>query len=397
MRISTASIFNQNLDAMLNQQTELADSQLRISTGKKILRPSDDPAASVDILNIQREFSISEQNLTNADKAENKLRTEEGILQSTVSVLQKIRELSVQALNDTNTQTDRQAIAEEIKQLNEQLLAFSNTQDANGDYLFAGFLSNTQPYTSINATYSGDSGQRNIQVGPGVLIETNDPGDKIFEAPHVQTTVTDNNVGPASSATLNITKVGQNNVINPPIDISFSTGPDSLTITQGANTYNVTPYVAGQAVSLSDVDANLPDFTISFDGALVAGDSYQLNTVSNPSQSMFQTIDSFVQSLESNRVGSNDSPNNGDFLTNISTAMDRVVDAQAKIGARLNAVDQQRDINEGLTLNLERTLSQIQDLDYAEAISTMTLQMTGLQAAQQSFSRIQGLSLLDFL
>jgi flagellar hook-associated protein 3 FlgL len=397
MRISTSYIFNQNLEAMLNQQSELAKSQLQISTGKKILNPSDDPAASVQILNIQREFSISEQNLANADKAENKLQVEEGVLKSTTEVLQKIRQLSVQGLNDTNTQTDRLAISKEIKQLNEQLLAFANTRDSNGDYLFSGFLSNTQPYTSIGSTYSGDSGQRNIQIGSGVLVETNDPGNKVFEAQHVQTTVTDNNVGPASSSTLNITALGQNNVITTPVDISFSTGPDTLTVNMGAGTYTVTPYVAGQTVSLSQLDPSLPDFTVSLDGALANGDSYQLNTLTTPSQSMFQTIDSFANALAADAVGTNNSPNNGDFLTNISAAMDVVINAQANVGSRMNAIEQQRDISSGISLNMERTLSSIQDLDYAEAISKMTLQMTGLQAAQQSFSRVQSLSLLNFI
>ena len=120
MRVSTSYIFDQNLTAMLNQQSELGKTQLQVSTGKRILKPSDDPAGSVQILNLQREFSVTEQYLANADKAENKQSVEEGSLQSATDILQRVRELAVQGLNDTNTQSDRAAIAAEMNQLNEQ-------------------------------------------------------------------------------------------------------------------------------------------------------------------------------------------------------------------------------------------------------------------------------------
>jgi flagellar hook-associated protein 3 FlgL len=164
----------------------------------------------------------------------------------------------------------------------------------------------------------------------------------------------------------------------------------------GALTQTVSPYVAGDEVKLTDLNTGFPDFTLKLDGNLTANDTYQLSTVSTK-QTIFKTINEFAVALSNNSVGSNDSPNNGDFLTNISTALDTVVDTQAKLGARINIIEQQRGINDGLTLNLKKTLSQIKDLDYAEAISTLKLQELGLQASQQTFSRVQNLSLFNFL
>ena len=141
MRISTSYLFDQNLSAMLNQQAALSKTQLQISTGKRILTPSDDPAGSVQALKLQREVSVTEQYLVNLDKAENKLSIEEGVLQTATDMLQRIRELAVQGLNGSNTQSDRQAIAAEINQLNEQLMAIANTRDSDGNYMFSGFQS----------------------------------------------------------------------------------------------------------------------------------------------------------------------------------------------------------------------------------------------------------------
>jgi flagellar hook-associated protein 3 FlgL len=397
MRISTSHIFNQNLSAMLTQQTEMGRTQLQVSTGKKILNPSDDPAGSVQILNLQREISLTDQYQANADKAENKLSIEEGTLKSATDLVQRIRELAVQGLNDSNTQNDRTALAEEISQLNEQLLTLANTRDSNGDYIFSGFSNDIQPYSTVGAIYAGDSGQRNMQVGPGVLIATNDAGNEIFESQHVQTTVTDNNVGPASSGVLNIVSVGADHSISLPVDVDFSTGPDTLTVTMGGTPYAVTPYVAGQQVSLKQLDSSLPDFTISMDGTLANGDSYQMNTQTTPSKSIFSTINDFATALSSNAVSANDSPNDGDFLTNISAGLEKLVNAQSEIGSRLNAVEQQREVSSGISFAVEKTLSQLKDLDYATAISKLSLQTLGLQAAQQSFSRVQNLSLFNFL
>lgn len=395
MRISTSYLFDQNLTAMLAQQAALGKTQLQISTGQRILNPSDDPVGAVEILNLQREINLSDQYLTNADKAENKLVSEEGVLSSSVNILQKINELSVQALNDTNGLSDRQAIAQEITQLNEQLLSLVNTQDSSGNYLFSGYKSDVQPYSSIGASYAGDSGQRSLQIGAGVLIETNDPGNAIFEPEHIQTSL---DSSAATDSNLTITEMGKNSAIpdGASLDINFNPATNTLTVTMGALTQTVNPYEAGQEVKLTDLDVGFPDITLMLEGNLTANDTHQLTT-SQTTQTIFKTINDFVMALNTNAVSLNDSPNNGDFLTNLAAGIGAIVDVQASVGARINIVDQQREINDELTINLEKTLSQIKDLDYAEAISRLALQELGLQASQQTFAQVQNLSLFNYL
>jgi len=401
MRVSTSYIFDQNLTAMMNQQTELGKTQLQVSTGKRILNPSDDPSGSVQILNLQREFSVTEQYLANADKAENKQAIEEGALQSATDLLQRIRELAVQGLNDTNTQSDRTAIAAEMTQLNEQLLALANTRDSNGDYLFSGFSSNTPPYATINGAYQGDEGQRNIKVGSGVLLETNDPGNAVFESKHVSTTSTKTVTGAGSTSGIAISSSNAGEELTAPLVFTYNAAiapSGGYDLSDGTTSVSI-PYSAadsGLNIDLSTLDPALPRMTVSLTGAPAATDSFTIDTATT-TQSMFRTIDQFVKALTADQVGANNGPNNGDFLTNISASLTNIVDTQAKVGSRLNAIDQQREINHGLSFNLEKTLSEIQDLDYAEAISRLTRQTTSLQAAQQSFVKVQGLSLFNFL
>lgn len=397
MRISTAQIFNQGLAALQNQQVAVSRTQLQVSSGNRIISPSDDPAASVQILNLQRELSLSAQHLANADKAENKLVFEEGNLQSAVGILQRVRELAVQALNDTNSAADRKTIATEIGQLNEQLLSISNTRDSNGDYLFSGFATNTQPYATINGTYQGDQGQRNLRVGSNVLVESNDPGSDVFESSFIATTITPGG-GNTGSGAITITSDSGVTETFIPLTFTFAIGPPAqYTVDDGTNSVTF-DYTAGQSVELDSLDPNFPSLTVTLSGAPADTDTIVVDkSVVTLNQTVFQTIDSFVTALNDDNVGPDDSPNNGDFLTNISASVDTIIDARAKVGARLNAIDSQREINDGIAFNIEKTLSGLQDLDYAEALSTLSLQLLGLEAAQQSFVRVQNLNLFNFL
>ncbi len=306
MRISTSYISQQSLSTMLQQQTDLAKTQLQISTGERIVSPSDDPVGAVKILDIERQINLSQQYLDNADTAENKLTTTDGSLESAVNIIQRIRELGVQALNDTNSASARVAIATEISELNNELLGLANTTDSNGEYIFAGYQSDTKPFTSLTSGYIPTSpgpgdGQRSIRVGDGYSVTVNEPGNTVFVVSH---------------------------------DI-------------------------------------------------------------NTSQSIFETINDFVSDLNANTVGTASA--NGAILDNLDNGLNAIMDARTRIGTRLSAIDQQRKINENVGFSMKTTLSQVKDLDYAEAISKLNLQTAGLQAAQQAYVKVQGLSLFNYL
>lgn len=301
MRISTTYIQQQSVDAMLRQQTELAKTQQQVSTGQRILSPSDDPIAAVRVLGIERDLNLIEQYQSNAEMAEDKLRITDGVLTSAANILQRIRELAVQGLNDSNDASARTAIAEEMTQLKKSLLNIANTTDANGEYLFSGYQSNTQAFDSTTYAYNGDSGQRNIRVGSGFLVEITQPGDEIFVSTNINGTT----------------------------------------------------------------------------------------------QAIFQTIDDFTTALNNNDLST--APNNRDFLSNMDNALNLVNGARTNIGNRLNAIDQQRAINEASVISLETNRSRLEDLDYAEAITRLNQQSVGLQAAQQAYVKVQGLSLFNFI
>lgn len=117
---------------------------------------------------------------------------------------------------------------------------------------------------------------------------------------------------------------------------------------------------------------------------------HDLDVAAGGKQNIFKTIYDFATDLDNNTP-------NSDILTDLDTAMDAVFTARAKIGARLNAVEQQEQINEDFKVQTRTILSSIEDLDYAEAVGRMNLELVGLEAAQKTFQRVQNLSLFSSL
>lgn len=301
MRISTQMIQRLAVSTILDRQSDLSKTQLQLASGNKILTPSDDPSGTTKVLSLQQQLSQSEQYKSNIDRLQSKLEVEETVLSSMGNTLQRVRELAVQGLNDSNGPQNRIAIAAELWQRLDELFELANSKDGAGEYIFAGFQSQTKPFDDLGAgvyQYNGDEGQRRLQISPTREVKSSDSGSDIFE--------------------------------------------------------NLSSVAAGGK------------------------------------QNIFKTIYDFNTALEANSPAS-------DILTDIDTAMDKTFGVRAEIGARLNAIESQEQINEQFDVQVKGVLSGIQDLDYAEAIGRLNLELAGLQAAQQSFQKIQSLSLFNFL
>jgi len=188
MRISSSWAHQTAVNSMLNQQASLQQIQQQLSTGKKLLTPSDDPMAAARIIDLNQNIKQNEQYQSNINTARDRLSQQESVLQSATDVLQKINELGVQGLNDTNSPSDRASIAGEMEELNKQLLSIANTKSPSGEYLFSGFKSTTQPFsknsgTTGTYTYAGDTNSRSIQIDTNRQITDGDPGSQVFGMP----------------------------------------------------------------------------------------------------------------------------------------------------------------------------------------------------------------------
>ncbi len=403
MRISTSQFAQAGTNAILDQQSRLLDIQQQLASGRRILTPSDDPAGSARVLDLQKSLGQLEQYNRNLDRAELALRTEESALEEAGNIIQRVRELTVQALNATNDGENRKLIAAEVRQLQEQLVALGNSQDGTGEYLFAGSSTRTKPFAldGADAVYTGDQTQRLVQAGPARQLATSHSGYETFmRIPRGNgefvAAPADANTG---TAVVDDGRVLDRSVpFDGPYTIAFSEDADGDLVYTVSNTdgplVEDEPYQSGSGIAFDGRE-------ITLTGEPADGDSFQVETAGF--QSVFRTLGDLANALEASGSGESGADrarfrNAGNAaLANLDQALDRVVGVRAEVGARLNAVDTERDANESGSLDLETARSRLQDVDYAEAISELNLRQVGLEAAQQSYVRIQGLTLFNYL
>lgn len=399
MRISSIEQFQQGIDSILNQQAKLNQTQLQLATGKKVLKPSDDPAVATQLLNLSSLKANNLQYDRNINTALNELELQESVLASSGNVLQRVRELTIQANNATQGSETRAAIADEISNLADELLQLSNSKSPSGEYIFAGYNSRTPAFAKSDAgfVYQGDQGQRLLQVSEDTQLAVRDNGADVFQGMStgdgrflLET--------PASNTGDGIVKMSSTiDAISDNYTIVFTqvNADDPITFSIAGAVSGVVAtgtYQSGEAIAFNGV-------SIEIEGALTNGDIYQINR--SVRQNVFQSVQSIADTLlAGNETAAKSSKLVNDLGQSISTmdqALEHLQSRRTIVGNRLQALDTRADENANGLIRLERQTSELNDLDFAEAVSRLNLQTTALQAAQQSYIKIQGLSLFNYL
>lgn len=382
---------------MMDQQAQLSRSQTQLGTGKRVTVPSDDPIASVQILDLQKGIDISKRFQETIGTARSTLNVEEGAIKSGIDLLQRVRELAVQANNGVLDDQQRQGIAAEVREHLATLLNIANTQDSNGDYLFAGFNVSAQPFVQTNTgfSYSGDQGQRLLQVGPTRQIAVSDSGSEVFQAIRNGngTFVTSYNAANTGTGIIDPgTVVNAAAWVRDTYTLTFVTPTTYEVRDSGSVLVSSGTYQADAAISFNGIQT-------AVSGTPAAGDSFTLAPSAH--QDVFTTFKNLADALSRGTADAASEAQVGNdinrAMVDIDRAMEKFTVLQAGVGARLNALDSEQSASEDFVSFSQTALSAVQDLDYPEAISRFNRQLVALQAAQQTFMKVQDLSLFNFL
>ena len=183
MPISTR-LFNDQAITRFNRITsDIQQTQDKVATGKKVLKASDDPVAAATISFVRDQKVMLDRFATNIDRAQTRLTLTENVVAESVNLLTRAYELGIQAKNDTLTAVDRRAISFEISQIRESMMSLANSKDVNGNYLFAGYRTNVQPFVSNEAgevTFAGDRGVHSVQISDSLRANTGLDGADVF-------------------------------------------------------------------------------------------------------------------------------------------------------------------------------------------------------------------------
>ncbi len=399
MRVTQTSNQTQFLTTIAALESSLSQTQNQITSNKAFTTASQNPTAAGAVNNYNQALAQSQQYVTNSNSAQTRLSTEDSTLSQVQNQLQSLRDLALEANNSTLSSQDRAAIATQAIQIQNSLLALANTQDGNGEYLFGGYATQTQPFTlsASGATYNGDQGQRQVQIAAGQTIADSDSGYSVFGQ-----IKTGNGTFTAKAAPAN-TGTGVLGAITVSNGALYAAGNGIYSINFTApGTYEV----RDSANALVSTGAYTDGSTIAFAGAQVtitgqpaAGDSFAVAPSAN--QSMFATVQNLVTALQSsgNTSVATAQLNNaiGNSINNIDQALDQMSNVRASVGGRLNSITTQQSVAGSQQIQLQTNISNLQSLDYASALTTLTQQNTTLSAALQAYALTQGLSLFKYL
>ncbi|MEM9742936.1 MAG: flagellar hook-associated protein FlgL [Pseudomonadota bacterium] len=407
MRISTAQLYDQSVASLGRLSSETVETQQQLATGQRLLSAKDDPAAAGRISRLTSELEQRERYIANADRAEELLEQEETVLDQIVESLLRVRELTLQAGDGALTPADRSFLGTELGVRFDELVSLLNSRNAEGTYLFSGLKEGVEPFAfdANGLNYRGDFGQRELAIGDGQRVAISDSGAEVFT--RLMSPLPQLEISPGVAG---MERIAVAQTVSDPdrlasaagqrLQLSFAESVDGLTMT-------LADVETGQVIDGIDAQRYSPELFIPSIGSSVtlqsdpgAGDALFIEV--SPDRDLLSLVADITLALESE-----DSPINQNFealegtianvLDGLESAVDQIVDTRASIGARLNSLDDSRNLNTDLVLQGQGTLSSLRDVDFAAAVSNLQYQSFLLEAAQQSYIRLSRISLFNNL
>ena len=394
--ISTTTFQTNALDSIEALQTALSKTQTQLSSGKRIQTAADDPTGMAQVNELNMQLSASQQYVTNGKLATANLNLETQALSDATNLLQSARDLAVEANNASLSASQRQDIATQLSQQLQQLVAIGNRTDSNGNYLFGGYASSTQPFAQNgnSVSYAGASQVSQLQISENQRISAGDTGSSVFmNLPAGNGTFT----AAAGAANTGTASIGPGTVTNPSqwvpdtYTITF-TDPTDYTVTNGGgSTVTTGTYdpAAGGTVSFNGIQVTLS-------GSPAASDTF---TVAPAGQSSaFATLSSLITTLNSTTLST------GQIATQVSQSLEQIDGAinnlgnvSASVGGRLNAVTASQSAAQSRQTGLQTSISNLSDTDYAAATTQLSTEEIALQAAEESYASLSKLSLFNYV
>jgi flagellar hook-associated protein 3 FlgL len=401
MRVSTAQFYLQSSQQMSQKSSDVNDQMAYLSSGKRVLTAKDDAISYSTLAGYNNDLANIEKYKRNITMAESHNNMQEIVFADADLILDKIKSDMLLANNGRMSSDDLQSLAEQVKSNFSQLLDLANSQNENGDYIFSGYQTEQKPFSQNvdgSVTYNGDSGVRELQVAKNINIATNQAGDAAFlKVENAIGDFTANYTANTSGVAVESAKITNRDSYNSsalPHDYTFTFDvvTNDLTVTGSSGVvFPAAPYTAGQTISFDGIDVTL-------NGNPLPGDSF---TISEQDEvSVFDTINKTISWMEQGSSAIDQEQHQVDYntlLKQLDSAMNHITSRRVDSGIRLQTLESQENRHLDSALNLAKGKSNIEDLDFAKAISEFEQSKLALQASQQAFSKVQGLSLFNYI
>lgn len=427
-RVSTANTYDRALFNIQQRQAQLGNSQDQLSAGKRVLRASDDAVAATLSERTQNKLLRTEADQRGLEASRRSLQQAESTLGNVSDLYNRVKELIVQGGNATLNASDKKTIAHELMGIREQLVGFSNQKDTAGKPMFAGLgpaSASGDPFVetftnpSTNQTTYGPDGKSvnwSGQRGQAAATETSLPavidGYSVFKGTSISTVsaVVERMAGTTQQAVS--VSVTDSASLNTSV---FDASSDALGGTQGSynvsytgviNDYLVTPLdAAGVAVAPAfsvsptivgtDIELNFDGMKVQLSGTPAVGDAFTIKPAVD--RDIWETLDRAIGALDRGETGYDLTQELAVVHDQLAIRQDQLLAARGKLGDWLNRADTMENVFSDRAVAYEKENSELVDLDMVAGISNFQKNQTAYQAALQSYSQVQKMSMFDYM
>ena len=403
MRVTTNMTYQSSMRALQKASERLDKASEQMTTGDKFSTAGEDPTGMAQKLSLSSKITAFQQYSTNGSLLDSSLTLEGTILDSVTTNLQSAYTLTQKSVNGAMSAADKKSIASELEQLQTQLYDLMNSKNADGEYIFGGNQSQTQPFVKNDAgdyEFKGDTGQRMIQVAPSVQIAANDSGLSVFQQVATRRTVsaataTDLAIGVSSQSEFDSFFRNQYDFTTPANNVytisTTAASPDQYLIT-GNNGYSQAgDYIPGEAINFNGISLTM--------AASAGGGAQQFNLDAPTNDNVLNSLNKMIKDLKnSSSVTAEEWASTvANVQSHINNTLDRVGITQGAVGGRLNNLEQIVNSNSSLETITAEARANVSEIDLYEAISNVSLQENALTMAQQAFAKVNTSTLFDYL
>jgi flagellar hook-associated protein 3 FlgL len=417
MQISTNEFLTGSLGDLLQQQQNVNTLNREIATGETMLDASSDPGGASQVIGLANQVGTLAYDSANGQAATQTLQDGVSTLQQVTTLLDQLNQTASAATNGTSTLADRQSDISAVQSLLQQLVQLANTQGANGGYMFAGSKSSAPAFAELPSgqiVFNGDAGTNQVEIAPSLSVASTVSGQNVFMnvpagTDGIAVTADANNTGGAYALAQGVTNVSQVTaaaLAGTQYDISFSGSGQTLTyqVTSGTGTPGSAGYNATAGIVASG--SFTPGASLSFDGIQAqitgtpaSGDSFEVQP--GATTSVFETAQNLVSALgmQQNTGAQSAQAQQAlqNVLANIKSSLTNVLSGQATLGSSLSEIQSVATQTSAQSADAQTAISNLQSANMPEVLSNYSESLTALQAAEESFSKLQNLSLFQYL
>ena len=449
-RVGTANMYDNSIRNVSARQTSLVNLQENLTSGKRVVRASDDPVSAAQAERALTRISRIQTEQRALENQRNAIAQAESTMGDAISLVQEARQLMVSAGSGTLTSNDRATIANQLQSLRDQLTAVANRTDTNGIPLLGALGSAQSPFMGpLNSTpdylFAGQAGQT---ASDGVTLPNTLDGDSafMFDAKrdgsfHATITPGTSTVIVPGATTPSVPAMGQPNRAlttsaitvaegtnfnkNPATGLAYtySVSFSNVTLDPATNTlsatynvsstdpafvppaaqtlnpikigekgeFNINGLPPGMSMKVTTLPTKALDGTITLSPA--DGDTINIS----PQASVFSVIDKAIAEIKAAPNSNVAAQASGQALANIDIGLERMSNIRSYAGELLNRADRITGDQSKRSEQLEADRSRAEDLDMIKGISDFQNQQTGYQAALQTYASVQKLSLFNYI